>query len=268
MPVTSFQVTADGVGLLRIQREKARNAVHDWVYEGLISGLIEAEADPRCHLVLITGKGDFFCTGADLVQGFDPMVGPLKSKHGSRYDPVGRFMSAVINFGKPLVAAVNGPAIGVGCTLLPHCDVVYASSSAYFWTPFTDLAVCPEFCSSLTFPELLGKSLANEMLLFGKRLSVQQAFERGFVAEVLPAGADFLDKVLQKLQPTLKAHNVGRSLKLFKGLVQDEARRAMLETVHAKEMAMLDARSIGADSEAATAVRLRSQKRKPKKANL
>ncbi len=80
---------------------------------------------------------------------------------------------------------MNGPAIGIGATLIPHCDAAYCSTSAYFWTPFARIAVVPEFCSSLLFPEVLGISVANEMLLFGRKLGAEAAHERGFVSDVL-----------------------------------------------------------------------------------
>jgi len=265
-PIVAWATDAHGICEVRLQRQHARNAVHDAAYEGWMEALRAAEADSAVKVVLLTGEGKFFCTGADLEAGFDPSVGPLKSRHGSLHDPVGRFMSAVIRFPKPIVAAVNGPAVGVGCTVLPHCDIVIAADSTYFWCPFTDLCVTPEFCSSVTFPEILGPSLANELLLFGARMSPSQALAAGFVSAVLPAGDDFVDKVKARLKPALAAHNAGRSLQLFKRLQKDDAHIARMEGIHRREMALLDLRCIGPDSESKQALSQRFAAAKAKAA--
>ena len=265
-PVVTLRVEADGVAVLVLNRPHANNAVHDHLYALLCEHLALCARSDAVKVVVVTGAGKFFSSGADLAQGFDPMVGPLKSGRGSYHDPVGKFMSAVIAFPKPLIAAVNGPAIGVGCTLLPHCDVVYVASKAYMWCPFATLAVCPEFCSSVTFPAILGPSLAAEMLYLGKRLSAAEAHARGLVSEVLPDGEGFLEAVLAKLRPTMAAHNAGRSMLLFKQLVKDEAYRARLEHAHRKEMAVLDMRCTGSDSECAQAAAKAKQAAKASKA--
>jgi enoyl-CoA hydratase/carnithine racemase len=264
--VVTLREDADGVAVLVLNRPHANNAVHDHVYELFCEHLANCARSDAVKAVVVTGAGKFFSSGADLAQGFDPMVGPLKSGRGSYFDPVGKFMSAVIAFPKPLIAAVNGPAIGVGCTLLPHCDVVYCTSKAYMWCPFTNLAVCPEFCSSVTLPAILGPSLAAEMLYLGKRLSAAEAQARGLVSEVLPDGEGFLETVLAKLRPTMAAHNAGRSMLLFKALIKDDAYRARMEDVHRKEMAMLDLRCTGSDSECAQAAAKAKEAAKANKA--
>ena len=134
-PVVRYEVDSDGIGVITLNRAKAGNAVHDWMYTLVIKHLDQAASDPSCKAVMITGAGRLFCAGADLEMGFDPMVGELKSMKGAFHDPVGRFMLAVIRFPKLLVAAVNGPAVGVGATLLPHCDLVYMADTAFLSTP-------------------------------------------------------------------------------------------------------------------------------------
>lgn len=266
-PVVSFSVDSDGIGLLLLQRPHAKNAVHDWLYESCMAALAEAAASDACKLVVISGAGDFFSAGADLQAGFDPLIGELKSMHGSRYDPVGRFISTVIAFPKPLVAAINGPAVGIGATIVPHCDVSFASETAYFWTPFANLCVCPEACSSITFPAILGQSLGNEMLYFGKRLSAAEAKAAGFVSDVLPVEG-FLEAVMARLRPTCKALNAGKSFKLFKGLIKGPEHIARMEAAHRREMAMLDQRSTGPTSDAFLAVAKMNRDKKQKKAKL
>jgi len=254
IPVVKYVLTDNGIGIITLQRPHVKNAVNDFVYNGIIECLELAETDERCKLVVFTGSGSFFCAGADLNAGFDPMVGPLKSRHGTYYDPCGRFMSAVIKFTKPIVGAVNGPAVGVGATLVPHCDIVYASDSASFWCPFTQLCVCPEFCSSVTFPSILGPSLANEMLFLGKKLSAKEAKQAKFVSRILPSGEKFLDSVLALLEPALNFPNSGRSFKLFKNLSKNEAYIERMDQICKKELELLDIRSVGSESEAAGAV--------------
>jgi len=89
--------------------------------------------------------------------------------------PAGRFMMTMIAFPKVIVAAVNGPAIGIGVTLLLHCDLVYCTRNATFWVPFTRIALVPEFCASVTFVEVMGVARANELLLMGKKIDAERA---------------------------------------------------------------------------------------------
>lgn len=251
------------VMILTINRPHAKNSVNDWVYNLLIEGLEAAKNNKKVSVVILTGAKDFFCGGADLKAGFDPFKGPLKSGKGSLLDPVGRFMSAVIAFPKILVAAVNGPGVGIGATIIPHCDVVYAVETAQFWTPFTQIAVTPEFCSSLTFPAIMGTSLASEVLFFGRKLTAQDALRCGFITDILPAD-NFIQNVIKKVAPSLEYPNSDRSLLLFKRLVRTDAKVAELERVHAIEMKLLDERSTGDNSEAATALKFMQQQAKQK----
>jgi hypothetical protein len=99
--------------------------------------------------------------------------------------PSARFMFAVIFFRKMLVAAVNGPAVGIGVTLLPHCDLVYCTENATFWTPFTRIAIVPEFCSSLTFVAAMGLPRANELLLMGKKIDAERATSDKLVSGII-----------------------------------------------------------------------------------
>jgi peroxisomal 3,2-trans-enoyl-CoA isomerase len=164
-------LSPEGILTVTLNRSKQFNAMNDWMYLLLTEILDRATHSDQVKVVVLTGSGSkAFCAGADLNAGFDPMVGPLKSGKGSYHDPVGRFMTAVIAFQKPLIAAVNGISVGVGLTILPLCDMVFAAPSATFNSPFTVLAVTPEFCSSVTFPRLLGTSMASDMLLFGRKL--------------------------------------------------------------------------------------------------
>ncbi|HEY7884689.1 MAG TPA: enoyl-CoA hydratase-related protein, partial [Cellvibrionaceae bacterium] len=130
-------------------------------------------ADVR--LVLITGSGDSFTAGNDLADFASGTV-PLNDQH-----PAPQFMRALMAVPQPVVAAVNGPAIGIGTTLLLHCDLVYASDQALFQTPFVSLGVCPEFGASVLLPQRIGVALANEMLLTGRKLDALAALKAGLI---------------------------------------------------------------------------------------
>jgi len=188
----------------------------------------------------------------------------LKLHKGSALDPVGVFMRTMLRFPKPLIAAVNGPAIGVGTTLLPHCDIVYASETASFLTPFSRLAFVPEFCSSVTFPRLMGQSTANEMLLLSKQLSVTRAKEVGFVSDIFPQKG-FLDRVLQELSAGLNFPVLDRTLPLFKYMIK-RFDADFLERVCVWELKRLDERA--SSGESAEAIIAFMQSSKKKKSNL
>lgn len=250
-------LSKEGILTLTLNRPKQLNAMNDQLYLDLIEGLDFAMKEDAVFVVVLTGSGfRSFSAGADLSAGFDPFVGPLKSGKGSYQDPVGRFMTKVIKFGKPLIAAVQGIAVGVGTTILPHCDVVYAAPHATFETPFTKVGVCPEFCSSILFPRIMGPSSASEMLYFGKKMTSQEAQAAKLVGEIIQASSreEFLEKVYAKMRTTLSFPNAGKSMRLFKNLFRNADLRNELEMVHFTEMALLDKRSTGNDSDAAVGV--------------
>lgn len=124
---------------LTLNRPSRKNAFDYALYDALSAALERAAADERILVAVVTGAGDYFSSGADLKAADMPETSAARS-------PVGRFMQTVLQFPKILVAAVNGPAVGIGTTLLPHCDMSFACESATFWAPFSRIAVVPEFC--------------------------------------------------------------------------------------------------------------------------
>lgn len=206
------------IRVITINRKKARNAFDDWLYLCIADALHEAEKDENVLIVILTGgDGDFFSSGADLRSTENLRTNEQGGELA--HDPTGVFMRTMIRFPKLLIAAVNGPAIGVGCSMLPICDLVYASETSYFQVPFSRIAVCPEMCSSVTFPQLLGTSTANEMLLLGKQLSVQRAAQLGFVSRIFPK-QDFFAKVLQEVRTGVAFPLMERTLPLFKNMLR------------------------------------------------
>lgn len=173
--------------------------------------------------------------------------------------PAGRFMMALIRFTKPFVAAVNGPAVGIGVTLLLHCDLVYCTKEATFWVPFTRIALVPEFCSSVTFVEACGLVRANELLLLGKKIDAKRAVENRIVCDVVegagagigdPFAADSIGmKVCRDLDERLfKLCHGDETASIFVSMVRGRKdRREMLEKVCREELARLDERLVSGD---------------------
>jgi enoyl-CoA hydratase/carnithine racemase len=177
-----------GVLRLVMQRPDKKNALTQDMYATLADGLESAAGSSDIRAIHITGAGDAFTAGNDIAD--------FVTQAGAESEPpVFRFLKALPQVEVPVVAAVNGLAIGVGVTMLLHCDFVYASDNALFTTPFIDLALVPEAASSLLMPEQLGYLAAARMLLLGEKLDAAQARDCGLVTEVVPAAA-LLEKSL------------------------------------------------------------------------
>jgi enoyl-CoA hydratase/carnithine racemase len=158
------------------------------MYAGLVEALHRAATDPAIRVIHLTGAGDAFTAGNDLADFAD------SSAMGDD-PPVNQFLRALPRAEVPIVVAVNGLAIGVGVTLLLHCDFVYASDKAVFGTPFVDLALVPEAGSSLLMPRQMGYLHAARMLLLGEKLDAAQACAGGLVTEVV-AHASLQEKTM------------------------------------------------------------------------
>jgi enoyl-CoA hydratase/carnithine racemase len=173
-------VTEHSGSVLRVQlnRPTKRNAMTSSMYLTLAGILNEAANDGNTRVVLWHGAGDSFCAGND-IDDF------LKHPPGAGESPQARLMEALINFDKPLVAAVQGAAIGGGTTMLLHCDFIYAGESTKFQMPFINLAVVPEFGSSCAVPVRIGHLRAAELILLGSPFDARRAAELGLVTQVL-----------------------------------------------------------------------------------
>ena len=168
-----------------INRPQKRNALSQAMYDAMTRHLAEAEGDDSIRAVIFHGVPEAFTSGNDLE---DFAERPPQGED----TPVFRFLMAVSTAAKPLVAAVTGPAVGIGTTLLLHCDLVYAGDNARFALPFTQLGLVPEFASSYLLPLVAGYQRAAELLLLGEPFDAQKAYEAGFVTRVVPA-AEALD---------------------------------------------------------------------------
>jgi len=166
--------------ILRIQlnRPEKKNAMTNDMYVILAELLDAAAKDEQIRVVLWHGAGDSFCAGNDVADF-------LKTPPGSGM-PQAPLMKALVNFDKPLVAAVHGSAIGGGATMLTHCDFVYAGESAKFQVPFVNIGLVPEFGSSYSLPARLGHLRASELILMGQPFDAARAAELGLVTRVVP----------------------------------------------------------------------------------
>ncbi|MFA7692639.1 MAG: enoyl-CoA hydratase [Candidatus Hydrogenedentes bacterium] len=160
-------------------RYEKKNALNHSMYARLAALLDHATATPSIRAVCFCGSKDIFCGGNDIK---DFLSATMQDENA----PVLQFLRAVIDFPKPMVAAVEGAAIGIGTTLLLHCDLVYASKAAYFQTPFTGLALCPEAASSVLLPKVVGLTRASAMLLLGQKIDAATALSWGLLTEILP----------------------------------------------------------------------------------
>ena len=216
---------------IEFRRPQKRNALTAAMYEAMAAALAAAEADPSVRVVLFHGQPDVFTAGNDLEDFVArPPAGPDT--------PVFRFLAAVAGAGKPLVAAVNGPAVGLGTTLLLHCDLVYAGDNARFSMPFTSLGLVPEFGSSYLLPLVAGYQRAAELLLLGEPFDAQKALQAGFVTRVVPS-AETLDVAFAAAQKLcgLPEKSVRVTRELLRGAHSEAvARRIELEGEHFRAM--------------------------------
>ena len=168
-----------GVTTITLNRVEKKNSFTAAMYGAMADALLQAQEDTAVRAVVIQGHVTVFSAGND--------IGDFLNNPPAGDDaPVFRFMRAISNFPKPLVAAVCGPAVGIGTTLLFHCDLVYAGDNAAFAMPFVNLGLCPELAASLLVPQMFGYHRAAEALLLGEPFMAEAALEAGLVNRIVP----------------------------------------------------------------------------------
>lgn len=214
-------VTDDGtLRILRLNRPEKKNAMTDAMYDTLSDALDDAGVNDAIRCVVITGGPAAFTAGADLQEFLRAAQGD-----GMRHHAV-RFLHRLAHVGRPLVAAVEGVAVGIGTTLLPHCDYAVAAANARFSTPFVHLGLVPEAASSLLMPRLMGPRRAFELLVMGRPLTADDAKAIGLVNEVVPAGeAEAAALKAARQIAALPAEAVALSRRLIRGPTADVVRR-------------------------------------------
>ena len=168
-----------GVLTLTFNRVERKNSINVAMYDALATAIAQAADDAATRVVVIQGHETVFSAGND-IEDF------LKNKPAGDDSPVFRFLRGIAAFPKPLIAAVCGPAVGIGTTMLFHCDLVYAGDNAAFSMPFVNLGLVPEAASSLLAPRMFGHHRAAEALLLGEPFMAEAALEVGLVNRVLP----------------------------------------------------------------------------------
>jgi enoyl-CoA hydratase/carnithine racemase len=171
--------TVGGVTTLTIHRVAKKNSFTTAMYAGMAEVLEQAQADASVRVLVIQGHETIFSAGNDIADFLQTPPTTLEA-------PVFRFMRAISGFSKPIVAAVCGPAVGIGTTMLFHCDLVYAGDNAAFSMPFVNLGVCPEAASSLLAPQRMGYGRAAEALLLGEPFLAEAALEMGLISRIVP----------------------------------------------------------------------------------
>jgi enoyl-CoA hydratase/carnithine racemase len=231
--------TDAGVMTITFNRIDKKNSITAAMYTLMADAMQEAQANAGVRVVVFQGHETVFSAGNDIADF-------LNNPPSTQESPVFRFLRAISTFPKPLLAAVCGPAVGIGTTLLFHCDLVYAGDNAAFAMPFVNLGLCPEAASSLLAPQMLGYHRAAEALLLGEPFMAEAALEVGLVNRVLPPmeANNYTQTVARKLaaKPSSSLIETKRLMKkgqlaLVTQQIGDEARSfgRMLKEPAAKE---------------------------------
>lgn len=168
-----------GVMTITFNRLEKKNSFTKLMYAGMAEAMTQADADGTLHALVLQGHETVFSAGNDIAEF-------LQRAAASQESPAFQFLRAISTFSKPIVAAVCGPAVGVGTTLLFHCDLVYAGDNAAFSMPFVNLGLCPEAASSHLAPLLMGHGRAAEALLLGEPFLAETALDMGLISRIVP----------------------------------------------------------------------------------
>ncbi|MEA3362878.1 MAG: enoyl-CoA hydratase [Thermodesulfobacteriota bacterium] len=220
---TELVTTALDSGILKIgiQRPDKLNALTLAMYDAMTAALESAEQDPQVRVILIHGTESCFTSGNDLS---DFARNPPEGENS----PVFRFLRAISQAKKPVVAMVSGAAVGIGTTMLLHCDLVYADEGAKFKLPFVNLGLCPEAASSYLLPKLVGYLRASEILLLGETIGAESALALGLINRIFPA-SDLSEQVMNKAFQL--AAQPPASLRLTKSLLREHHGRQVAEVM-------------------------------------
>ncbi|MBI1892400.1 MAG: enoyl-CoA hydratase [Burkholderiales bacterium] len=216
---------ADGILTIEFNRPEKKNAITAAMYSAMVEALKDAESDSAVRAILFIGKPDVFTAGND-IEDF------LKNPPTAADSPVLQFLAQISRATKPMVAAVAGNAVGIGTTLLLHCDLVYAADNAKFALPFAQLGLCPEAASSMLMPQIAGYQRAAEKLLLGEAFNAEEAREMGLINKVVPG--DQLFAYAQSQAAKLVALPAS-SIRVTKRLMK-QAQTAAVETQMAEEI--------------------------------
>uniref|UniRef100_A0A8C4U0G0 Enoyl-CoA delta isomerase 2 n=1 Tax=Falco tinnunculus TaxID=100819 RepID=A0A8C4U0G0_FALTI len=252
---TILVTTKNNITKIMFNRPDRKNAINHKMYREIIKALEEAGKDDST-IAVITGNGDYYSSGNDLNNFTNIQPGEMEKMAKDGAVLLKEFVGHFIDFPKPLIAVVNGPAIGICVTVLGLCDIVYASDrvtleklwfvqlkipfKATFHSPFSQLGQSPEGCSSYLFPKIMGSAKANEILLFNKKLTAAEACAQGLVTEVFP-DSTFQKEVWAKLEAyaSLPKNSLAVSKQLLRNVEKEK-----LHAVNSKECEVLKERTL------------------------
>ncbi|KAM9285823.1 enoyl-CoA delta isomerase 2 isoform 2-T2 [Cariama cristata] len=234
---TILVTTKNNITKIMFNRPDRKNAINHKMYREIIKALEEAGKDDST-IAVITGNGDYYSSGNDLNNFTNIQSGEMKKMAEDGAVLLKEFVDHFIDFPKPLIAVVNGPAIGICVTVLGLCDIVYASDRATFHSPFSQLGQSPEGCSSYLFPKIMGLAKASEILLFNKKLTAAEACAQGLVTEVFP-DRSFQKEVWARLEAyaSLPKNSLAVSKQLLRSMEKEK-----LHAVNSKECEVLKER--------------------------
>jgi len=213
-----------GILLITINRPEKKNALIAEMYSAIADALENAATSSQVRVAMLTGAGEAFTSGNDIQEFLNGVSSaPFKET------PLGRFMHGLSAFPKPVIAAVNGLAIGIGATMLLHCDLVYAAAEARLQFPFVKIGLCPEFGSSFILPRVMGNARAAELMLSGEPFSAEVALAYGLVNAVVPA-SNVLKYALERA--TKLAQQPPKALQETKRLLRRWTQDEVLEAMH------------------------------------
>ncbi|XP_077580060.1 chromodomain Y-like protein isoform X2 [Stigmatopora nigra] len=207
-------------------KSSENNALNPEVMKEIQSAMATAASDDS-KLVLLGAVGGVFCRGLDFVDFVKRLADDSKKESIKMAETIRTFVNTFIQFRKPLVAAVNGPALGLGAAILPLCDVVWANEKAWFQTPYAAYGQTPDACASFTFPRIMGAPSANELLLSGRKLTAQEACSKGLVSQVLWP-ATFMQEVMLRVKELVAVDSL--VLRESKALMRNSSRSYLEQT--------------------------------------
>ncbi|MGS0676184.1 enoyl-CoA hydratase-related protein [Shewanella sp. 0m-4] len=225
--MSTIQVRDDnGVRIITFNRPDKRNALNLQMYTQLTEYLIQGESDNEIRAFMFRGQADCFTSGND-VADFLQNSG-LGAEH-----PAFRFLFCLLELKKPVVAAVTGAAVGIGTTMLLHCDLVYADNSAKFQLPFVQLALVPEAGASMLLPQVVGQAKASELLMLGESFNAEQALSYGLINDIIDNESifDFAFNRAQKLAalPPISLQTTKKLVRYNKDAVRIQMEKELIE---------------------------------------
>jgi peroxisomal 3,2-trans-enoyl-CoA isomerase len=221
---------------IRLNRPKKLNSVTRDMYAKMTSLMHESNEDDSIKMTLLTGSGPYYSAGNDL-SAFASIGDDVARATSEATSVMIAFLDSFIDSKKPVVAGVNGPCIGIMMTTLGLVDVVWCSETATFSAPFSATAQSPEGASSLTFPALMGRSFANEVLMFNRKLTAEEALKVGFVSRILDSRS-FLETAQSTLNALLEENSTA-SMQKSKSLQRSPQVKADLKTIVRQEADLL-----------------------------